>query len=153
MLHIYLMHVDMGDKWVVWSRSVQVVLTLQKSQPTSSFPARVWHLFTVQVGTCWGQGRGDKMKAREEGKVWHKQIMNRWCDMWKCETWRQEGSEEEEKKRQLSGVDSAWLLVNSSWSQQEGKSLSDKVASFLSAPKERALRRRRLLDLHHKMGK
>lgn len=55
------------------------------------------------------------MKARREGKVWHKQIMNRWCDMWKCETCQREGSKEKKKKFKkslLSGVDSACLAVS-----------------------------------------
>lgn len=58
--------------------------------------------------------------------------------MWKCETWQREESKKK-KKRKLSGADSAWLLVNSSWSQQAGKSLSDKVESILSDPKEPSL--------------
>lgn len=49
------------------------------------------------------------MKAWGEEKVWHKLIMNRWCDMWKCETWQRE--ESKKKKRKLSGANSAWLLT------------------------------------------
>lgn len=71
--------------------------------------------------------------------------------MWKCETRQQEGKEA--KKQQLSGADSAWLLLCSIWSQQAGKSLSDKVESYLSAMKEPALWGSRLLDLRHEMGK
>lgn len=61
--------------------------------------------------------------------------------VWYVEVWNLAvGSKQKKKKKQqLSGADSAWFLVNSSWSQQAGKSLSDKVESFLSAPKEPAL--------------
>lgn len=59
-------------------------------------------------GTCslprWGLGKGKrekKMKAQGEGKVWHKQITNRWCDMWKCESWQQEGCKKKKKKTTL----------------------------------------------------
>lgn len=63
--------------------------------------------------------------------------MVRYVKVWNLAAGRKQGKKK--KNLQLSGADSAWLLVNSSWSQQEGKSLSDKVASFLSAPKEGAL--------------
>lgn len=54
------------------------------------------------------------------------------------EVWNLAAGGKQEKKRKLSGADSAWLLV-SNWSQQAGKSLSDKVESILSDPKEPAL--------------
>lgn len=41
------------------------------------------------------------MKAWGEEKVWHKQIMNRWCDMWKCETWQREESKKKKGNSQV----------------------------------------------------
>lgn len=40
------------------------------------------------------------------------------------------------EKMEISGVDSAWHLVNSSWSQRVGKWRSDKEESFFQALKE-----------------
>lgn len=97
-------------------------------------------------GTCslprWGFGEGES----KGGKKWrHGGVMRRcginrsWTDGAICGSVKPGSGKEARKKRQLSGADSAWLLVNSSWSQQAGKSLSDKVESFLRAPKEPAL--------------
>jgi len=62
-----------------------------------------------------------------------------WTDGVTCESVKPGSRRVGSKKRQLSGADSAWLLVYSIWSQQAGKSLSDKVESFLSVRKEPAL--------------
>lgn len=79
---------------------------------------------------------GKKPRHREEGRC---DINSSWTDGAICGSVKPGSGKEARKKRQLSGADSAWLLVNSSWSQQAGKSLSDKVESFLSAQKEPAL--------------
>lgn len=81
-IYVYVVYVGMGEKLIYsvilssyWSPIINNFLLYiilkysnkmsascfdfaEKSTLTSSFSDHVWHLFTVQVDTCWGQERG-----------------------------------------------------------------------------------------------
>lgn len=78
-----------------------LVWWLRKNNVKNVLSAAVQHLLGSQVEICVGR-RGGNERHRDE-KVWHKQITNRWCHMWRYETWQWGGEKRKSQVPTLPG--------------------------------------------------